>query len=285
MAKINICSLQLNLKDSDNFEKISSEVDKVLSEDEKIHMIVLSELAVSGVKPDEEKSLSIFLPLFSDLAKKYDTWLIPGTFHEFENDVIYNTCPVIDNEGELVAKARKLYPWLPYENQITPGNKICTFEYPGAGIIGVHICYDLWFPETSRALAMAGSELIINPTLTPTQDREIETVMVRATAAQQQCYYIDVNSVGEQGCGQSIACDPEGNVLHISNDFEDIFTVEVDFDFVRNSRKNGIMGLGQNLKSYRDNPFSSMIKEKRNNNYLESLGALTQLKKEDDQKF
>jgi predicted amidohydrolase len=285
MAKINICSLQLNLKDSDNFEKISSEVDKVLSEGEQTHMIVLSELAVSGVKPDEEKSLTTFLPLFSDLAKKYDTWLIPGTFHEFEDDVIYNTCPVINNKGELVAKARKLYPWLPYENQITPGNEICTFEYPGSGIIGVHICYDLWFPETSRALAMAGAELIINPTLTPTQDREIETVMVRATAAQQQCYYVDVNSVGEQGCGQSIACDPEGNVLHASDDQEDIFTVEVDFDFVRNSRKNGIMGLGQNLKSYRDNPFSSMIKEKRNNNYLESLGALTQLKKEDDQKF
>ena len=282
MAKINICSLQLNLKDSDNFEKISSEVDKVLSEGEQTHMIVLSELAVTGVKPDKEKSLLTFLPLFSDLAKKYDTWLIPGTFHEFEDDVIYNTCPVINNEGELVAKARKLYPWLPYENQITPGNEICTFEYPGAGIIGVHICYDLWFPETSRALAMAGAELIINPTLTPTQDREIETVMVRATAAQQQCYYVDVNSVGEQGCGQSIACDPEGNVLHASDDQEDIFTVEVDFDFVRNSRKNGIMGLGQNLKSYRDNPFSSMIKEKRNENYLESLGELTQYKKEDD---
>ena len=282
MAKTNICSLQLDLSDSDNFEKISLEVDKVLSEGEQTHMIVLSELAVTGVRPDKEKSLLTFLPLFSDLAKKYDTWLIPGTFHEFEDDVIYNTCPVINNEGELVAKARKLYPWLPYENQITPGNEICTFEYPGAGIIGVHICYDLWFPETSRALAMAGAELIINPTLTPTQDREIETVMVRATAAQQQCYYVDVNSVGEQGCGQSIACDPEGNVLHASDDQEDIFTVEVDFDFVRNSRKNGIMGLGQNLKSYRDNPFSSMIKEKRNNNYLESLGELTQLKKEDD---
>jgi len=282
MAKINICSLQLDLKDSDNFEKISLEVDKVLSEDEQTHMIVLSELAVSGVKPDEEKSLSTFLPLFSDLAKKYDTWLIPGTFHEFEDDVIYNTCPVINNEGNLVTKARKLYPLLPYENQITPGNEICTFEYPGAGIIGVHICYDLWFPETSRALAMAGAELIINPTLTPTQDREIETVMVRATSVQQQCYYVDVNSVGEQGCGQSIACDPEGNVLHISNDQEDIFTIEVDFDLVRNSRKNGIMGLGQNLKSYRDNPFSSMIKEKRNENYLESLGELTQEKHKDD---
>ena len=42
------------------------------------------------------------------------------------------------------------------------------------------------------------------------------------------------------------------------------------------------MGLGQNLKSYRDNPFSSMIEEKRNENYLESLGELTQEKHKDD---
>ncbi len=282
MNPIQIGCLQLNLRESDNFNNIEIKIESFFKDNKNTDLIILSELAVSGVKPDEEKSLSTFLPLFSDLAKKYDTWLIPGTFHEFEDDVIYNTCPVINNEGDLVTKARKLYPWLPYENQITPGNEICTFEYPGAGIIGVHICYDLWFPETSRALAMAGAELIINPTLTPTKDREIETVMVRSTAAQQQCYYVDVNSVGEQGCGQSIACDPEGNVLHISNDLEDIFTVEVDFDFVRNSRKNGIMGLGQNLKSYRDKPFSSMIKEKRNENYLESLGELTQQKHKDD---
>ena len=282
MTILRLCSLQLDLASSGNQKKIVQKIHHVLKNDDRTDILVLSELAVSGVEPDKKKSFTTFSPLFTDLARKYDTWIIPGTFHEFEGEVIYNTCPVINNKGELVAKARKLYPWLPYENQITPGNEICTFEYPGAGIIGVHICYDLWFPETSRALAMAGAELIINPTLTPTQDREIETVMVRATAAQQQCYYIDVNSVGEQGCGQSIACDPEGNVLHISNDFEDIFTVEVDFDFVRNSRKNGIMGLGQNLKSYRDNPFSSMIEEKRNENYLESLGELTQYKKEDD---
>ena len=274
--------LQLSLNKEDNQLRIIESIQKIFSSNQSVDLVVLSELAVAGIKPNKDKSLVTFLPLFSDLAKKYSTWLIPGTFHEFEDDVIYNTCPVINNEGELVAKARKLYPWLPYENQITPGNEICTFEYPGAGIIGVHICYDLWFPETSRALAMAGAELIINPTLTPTQDREIETVMVRATAAQQQCYYVDVNSVGEQGCGQSIACDPEGNILHASDDREDIFTVEVDFDFVRNSRKNGIMGLGQNLKSYRDKPFLSMIKEKRNENYLESLGELTQQKHKDD---
>ena len=282
MPSINISCFQLSLAETNNLDKATKNINTFFTENQSADLIVLSELAITGVNPDRKKSLDNFLPTLKDLAKKYNTWMIPGTFHEFEDNIIYNTCPVINNKGELVSKARKLYPWLPYENQITPGNEICTFEYPGAGIIGVHICYDLWFPETSRALAMAGAELIINPTLTPTKDREIETIMVRATAAQQQCYYVDVNSVGEQGCGQSIACDPDGNVLHISGDQEDIFTVEVDFDFVRNSRKNGIMGLGQNLKSYRDNPFSSMIEEKRNENYLESLGELTQQKHKDD---
>ena len=282
MPSINISCFQLSLAETNNLDKATKNINTFFTENQSADLIVLSELAITGVNPDRKKSLDKFLPTLKDLAKKYNTWMIPGTFHEFEDNIIYNTCPVINNKGELVSKARKLYPWLPYENQITPGNEICTFEYPGAGIIGVHICYDLWFPETSRALAMAGAELIINPTLTPTQDREIETVMVRATAAQQQCYYVDVNSVGEQGCGQSIACDPDGNVLHISDDQEDIFTVEVDFDFVRNSRKNGIMGLGQNLKSYRDNPFSSMIKEKRNENYLKSLGKLTEYKNKDE---
>ena len=282
MPSINISCFQLSLAETNNLDKATKNINTFFTENQSADLIVLSELAITGVNPDRKKSLDKFLPTLKNLAKKYDTWLIPGTFHEFENDVIYNTCPVINNDGELVSKARKLYPWLPYENHITPGNEICTFEYPGAGIIGVHICYDLWFPETSRALAMAGAELIINPTLTPTKDREIETIMVRATAAQQQCYYVDVNSVGEQGCGQSIACDPDGNVLHISGDQEDIFTVEVDFDFVRNSRKNGIMGLGQNLKSYRDNPFSSMIKEKRNDKYLKSLGKLTEYKNKDE---
>ena len=222
MSVIKLSCLQLELLESDNEIKIFQSIEEIFKLSIKPDLVILSELATQGVLPRKDKSLAHYLPIYSEIAKKYDTWLIPGTFHEFEDDVIYNTCPVINNEGELVAKARKLYPWLPYENQITPGNEICTFEYPGAGIIGVHICYDLWFPETSRALAMAGAELIINPTLTPTQDREIETVMVRATAAQQQCYYVDVNSVGEQGCGQSIACDPEDNRTVIKIDPLDI---------------------------------------------------------------
>ena len=167
--------LQLSLSEEDNQIKITESINEIFSSNKSIDLIVLSELAVS-IKPNKEKSLSTFLPLFSDLAKRYDAWLIPGTFHEFEDDVIYNTCPVINNEGELVAKA-KAPSWLPYENQITPGNEICTFGIQEQASLACIFVMTYGFRD-QQALAMAGAELIIDPTLTPTQDREIETVMV-----------------------------------------------------------------------------------------------------------
>ena len=218
------------------------------------------------------------MKLLQCIAKENNVWLIPGSFYEKTKKNIFNTAPVFNASGELVTKARKLYPWLPYEKDVDHGSDFCCFEFPGKGIIGVHICYDLWFPETSRQLALMGSELIINPTLTPTKDREIETVMVRSTAAQQQLYYLDVNSCGDQGCGMSIVANPEGEIMHLSKNNEDIFIVEIDFDFVHKSRKEGFMGLGQNLKSYRDKPVNS--KQDINKEYLNSLGVLEKYNKD-----
>jgi len=53
----------------------------------------------------------------------------------------------------------------------------------------------------AKAIALKGAEVILHPSLTDTCDRDVERAMVKATAAQQQCYYIDVNAGGEQGCG------------------------------------------------------------------------------------
>ena len=85
----------------------------------------------------------------------------------------FNVAPVINSSGSLVTKAKKIFPWLPYEKGVESGDDVCVFEMPNIGKIGVQICYDLWFPEISRMQALNGAELIINPTLTPTKDREI----------------------------------------------------------------------------------------------------------------
>ena len=272
MKTFSIAGLQLNLASFDNRELLTTKIKSTISRYPWVNMVVLSELAVGGPSRSKEFSLDNNLQHFSELASELDIWLIPGSFYHHDKKGITNVAPVISNTGDVVSLCTKIYPFAPYENGIEGGDETCIFEIPDVGIFGIHICYDLWFPETSRALAMQGAQIIIHPSLTDTCDRNEEKIMARATAIQQQCYYFDVNAGGEQGCGQSIVIGPEGEVLTELGSNEEIALLEVDLDSVNRIRQRGIKGLGQPLKSFRDNPkyFESTLNEQ----YLETLGKL-----------
>ena len=273
MNKINLAALQLQLDKTDNLDFLLSKLNDLVKSKDDLDIIILSELAVGGAGAKNcNHPLSKYEKIFSEFAKNNSIFLIPGTFYEEDVDKVLNVAPVFNREGNLIAKAKKIYPWLPYELDVDSSDEICVFNFEDKGNIGIHICYDLWFPETARALAIAGAELIINPTMTPTKDRDIETVMVQATAAQQQCYYVDINASGEQGNGKSLICDYEGSVIDNANNENKILEAEIDFDKVRESRMKGFMGLGQPLKSFRDNPFNPV--NYMNKEYLDSLGDL-----------
>ena len=255
MKPLSIAAIQLNLARKDNYTLLESKAREAVYRFPWLEMLVFSELAVGGAGASNATFfLSEYLDKLKELAKELDVWLIPGSFYEETEEGTFNTTPVIDNKGDLVTKCRKLYPFLPYETGVAAGNEVCIFEIPGSGKVGIHICYDLWFPETSRALALKGAEVILHPSLTDTCDRDVERAMVKATAAQQQCYYIDVNAGGEQGVGLSLIAGPDGEILHDALAGEEFMLVEVDFDRVRRCRKRGLKGLGQPIKSYRDDP-------------------------------
>ncbi len=277
MKNFSIAGLQLNLASFDNRELLTTKIKSTLSRYPWVNMVVVSELAVGGTSRAKQFSLENNLKHFSKLAMDNNIWLIPGSFYHHNEEGITNVAPVISNTGDVVSLCTKIYPFAPYEMGIDGGDETCIFEVPDVGTFGMHICYDLWFPETSRSLVMKGAQIIIHPSLTDTCDRNEEKIMARATAIQQQCYYFDVNASGEQGCGQSIVVGPEGEVLTELGSNEEIALLEVDLESVNRTRLRGIKGLGQPLKSFRDHP--KYFEDSFNKRYLESLGKLELPKK------
>ena len=147
---------------------------------------------------------------------------------------------------------------------------------PEVGRFGLSICYDIWFPETTRQLTSQGVEVLLHPVLTGTTDRDAELAIARATAAQFQCYVVDVNGLGAGGVGKSCVVDPSSMVLHQSAGQEDMFPIEIDLSMVRRQRETGLKGLGQVLKSFRDRStdFSVYDRNSGTDAFLKTLGPL-----------
>ena len=253
MSHLSIAGLQLELGIEDNLSTIEQEIDLVKKRFPWVQMVVLPELCTYAANT----KMAVQLPgevenCYRQAALKNDIWLIPGSIYERRGDSIYNTAPVINPAGEVIARYNKQYPFLPYEKNVEGSDNFVVFEVPGVGKVGLIICYDIWFPEIIRQLAWMGAEAIIVPTLTNTIDRDVELAISRANAVTNQLYFFSLNSAGRLGCGQSVVVGPDGTIIHQSLTSRDIIAVELDFNHVRRVRKRGLHGLGQTLKSFRD---------------------------------
>jgi predicted amidohydrolase len=177
------------------------------------------------------------------IAAANGVWLVPGSVPERDGDAVYNTAPVLDPEGRLVASYRKVFPWRPYEVW-SPGAEWVTFDVPEVGRFGLSICYDSWFPESTRQLGWLGAEVVLNLVKTVGADRAQELVLARANAIVNQVYFLSVNAAGPVGAGRSIYVDPDGEVLAECPDAEPAITVlALDLDRVRGIREQGSAGL------------------------------------------
>ena len=255
MSYFSIAGLQLELTAGDNRRQIKKEILKTKAIFPWVDMIILPELASFGTNPElAENHPSETEKFYAELAKELAIWLIPGSMFQREGEDVFNVAPVINPEGEVIARYRKIYPFYPYEKGVSSGDKFVVFDVPDVGRFGVSICYDQWYPEVTRNLTYLGAEVIICPTLTGTIDREVELAISRTNAAIGQCYFLNVNAAGELGVGQSILCGPDGAVLHQASIGRELMPIELDLEHVRRVRERGMFGLGQTIKSFRDNP-------------------------------
>lgn len=261
-----------------NVDAMRQRLDVLMARFPWTQMVLFSELAPHGplsrfAKPFDNDDIR----QFREDAKRHNIWLIPGSmFEKTEDGKIFNTAVVINPEGEIVSKYRKMFPFKPYEAGVESGTEFCVFDVPDVGRFGLSICYDIWFPETTRQMTSQGVEVLLHPVLTGTTDRDAEIAIARATAAQFQCYVIDINGLSSGGVGRSCIVDPSATVLYQAAGQEEMFPIEIDLDRVRRQRETGTNGLGQVLKSFRDRQadFTVYDRDSGTDAFLHTLGKL-----------
>ena len=252
MSIFSVAGLQLELAAGDNVAELLGEIRAAKSRYPWLDMVMLPELASFGTRTAQAVRLPGAVERrYCEVARELGIWLLPGSLYERRGAHIFNTAPLIDPAGRVVARYRKIFPWTPYERGVTPGGEFVVAK-AGPASLGISICYDAWFPETTRSLAWLGAEVILHPTLTNSIDRDVELAIARATAASQQCYFLDINLAGPLGAGRSVVCGPGGEVIHQAGTSREVIAVQLDLEYLRRCRASGWHGLGQPLKSFRD---------------------------------
>ena len=284
MTPFGIAGIQMYLHHGSNIEEMRHRLDLTMHIYPWVQMVLFSELACFGPLLHHAQPLpGAAEEAFQEMAAKHRVWLLNGSMYERKDGSIYNTTSIIGPDGAIIGRYRKMFPFLPLEQGVAPGTEFFAFDVAGIGKFGVLNCYDLWFPETARQLTSMGVEVILHPVMTHTIDRDADLAIAHATSAMFQCYVFDINGLGAGGNGHSAVFDPAGRVLHRADSSEQILPIEIDPEQVRRSRQNGLRGLGQVLKSFRDRTVEFPVYDQNgfDNSYLDSLGPLTQPRRPD----
>ena len=191
---------------------------------------------------------------FGELAKELGLVIVTSLFERRAPGLYHNTAVVMDSDGSIAGKYRKMHiPDDPayYEKfYFTPGDLGFHPISTSVGKIGVLVCWDQWYPEAARLMALQGAELLVYPTAigyessdTPQEQerqREAWTTVQRGHAVANGLPVVTVNRTGHepdpsrqtngiQFWGSSFVAGPQGELLYRAPQNEEVCTVvEVD---------------------------------------------------------
>ena len=193
--------------------------------------------------------------LFGQLALKHQVVIVTSLFEKRAAGLYHNTAVVIERDGTIAGKYRKMHiPDDPayYEKfYFTPGDMGFQPINTSVGRLGVLVCWDQWFPEAARLMAMRGADLLIYPTAigyaandTPEEQqrqREAWTTVQRGHAVANGLPVITVNRVGHevdpsnltqgiQFWGSSFVAGPQGEILYCApenDEKQDIVAIDL----------------------------------------------------------
>ena len=199
---------------------------------------------------------------YSQLAAKYHIVLVTSLFERRAPGVYHNTAVVFDSDGKIAGKYRKMHiPDDPayYEKfYFTPGDLGFHPIQTSIGKLGVQVCWDQWYPEGARLMALQGAEILIYPTAigyessdtVEEQQRQLNAwiTVQRGHAVANGLPVVTVNRVGHepdpsnqtngiQFWGNSFVAGPQGEFLARANQDEENIVVDVDMARSENVRR------------------------------------------------
>lgn len=166
-------------------------------------------------------------------------------FAERGGDKLYNTVALFEPCAKPRYYRKTHLPFLGYDRFSTPGDELPLFE-TGLGTIGVQICFDQRLPEPTRALALAGAELILIPTNWPVGAENSADIMCIARAAENRVWVVTADRVGvENGftfLGRSKIIAPSGAVVAAAGADEEVLVADIDLAEARTKRTVNVPG-------------------------------------------
>ena len=188
------------------------------------------------------------------LAKELNVVIVSSLFEKRATGLYHNTAVVLEIDGSIAGKYRKMHipddPGFYEKFYFTPGDLGFEPIQTSVGKLGVLVCWDQWFPEAARLMAMAGAEILIYPTAIgwdprdeqdeQTRQKDAWVISQRAHAVANGVPVISCNSVGHeidpsgqsegiQFWGNSFIAGPQGEILaEANNSDEQLLVVELD---------------------------------------------------------
>ncbi|MBZ4653333.1 MAG: hydrolase [Peptococcaceae bacterium] len=176
-----------------------------------------------------------------ELAREHNVNIIAGSVADRREDKVYNTSYIFNRQGEEVTSYSKIHLFgLMQEGEyLVRGNTRALFTLEGISC-GVIICYDLRFPELSRALALAGMKVLFVPAQWPHPRMHPWRTLLQARAIENQVFVAAVNRVGKEGkaefFGHSMVVDPLGEIIVEGEEKEQILIADIDLTLVEKVR-------------------------------------------------
>jgi N-carbamoylputrescine amidase len=227
---VKVAALQMEPRIGDKERNVMESVSLINKAcDKGVKLMVLPELCNTGYMFNSRQEafyLSENIPdgptseTWIECCKKYDAYIVAG-IAERDNNLLYDSSVILGPEG-LIGRYRKVHLWNEEKMWFEPGNLgFPVFDLP-FGRIGCRICYDVWFPETSRILAAQGADIICDSTnwvvAEPLQSKKKITAVYSAqqNSLFNSCFSICADRTGmERGqefIGNSVIVTPSGDL-------------------------------------------------------------------------